>query len=71
MVIGDNDWTLPIPIVKAGTAWRFDGVAGQQGLSNDRPPIPALHGMGCAMGAEVNIGIGYRRSGRILAKLAN
>jgi len=30
LVIGDNDWPLPIPIVKAGTAWRFDSIAGRQ-----------------------------------------
>lgn len=30
LVVGDNDWPLPIPIVKDGTAWRFDSLAGRQ-----------------------------------------
>jgi len=28
LVIGEQDWLLPIPLVKAGDGWRFDGEAG-------------------------------------------
>ena len=28
--VGDDDWPLPIPLVRSGTQWRFDGAAGHQ-----------------------------------------
>jgi hypothetical protein len=28
--VGNDDWPLPIPLVKAGDAWRFDTAAGQK-----------------------------------------
>ncbi|HEX9205663.1 MAG TPA: DUF2950 domain-containing protein, partial [Candidatus Deferrimicrobiaceae bacterium] len=34
--VGNDDWPLPIPIVKAGAAWRFDTVAGREELLNRR-----------------------------------
>ena len=30
MITGSGEWPMPIPIVKAGSAWRFDTVAGRQ-----------------------------------------
>jgi hypothetical protein len=36
LVIGDNDWPFPIPIVRAGENWRFDTEAGAQELINRR-----------------------------------
>lgn len=30
VITGKGDWPLPIPIVKVGSAWRFDTVAGRQ-----------------------------------------
>jgi len=30
LTVGDDDWPLPIPIVKIGTAWIFDTKAGRQ-----------------------------------------
>jgi hypothetical protein len=29
VTVGDDDWPLPIPIVRSGTQWRFDGAAGR------------------------------------------
>jgi hypothetical protein len=29
VTVGDDAWPLPIPLVRAGTQWRFDGTAGQ------------------------------------------
>ena len=36
LVIGDNDWPFPIPIVRVGSAWRFDTAAGAQELIDRR-----------------------------------
>ena len=30
MVVGDENWPFPVPIVKAGTSWFFDAKAGRQ-----------------------------------------
>jgi hypothetical protein len=30
MIVGDEDWPFPVPIVKAGTGWFFDTKAGRQ-----------------------------------------
>ena len=30
LVIGDEDWPFPVPLVKAGTRWRFDTAAGKE-----------------------------------------
>jgi hypothetical protein len=30
VIVGPNDWPLPIPVVKAGSGWRFDTVAGRE-----------------------------------------
>jgi len=30
LVIGNEDWPFPVPIVKDGSAWRFDTAAGQE-----------------------------------------
>ena len=30
LIVGDQDWPLPIPIVRAGGSWRFDSAAGEQ-----------------------------------------
>ena len=29
VTVGDDDWPLPIPLVRSGTQWRFDGAAGR------------------------------------------
>ena len=30
LVIGNEDWPFPVPIVKVGTAWQFDAAAGKE-----------------------------------------
>jgi hypothetical protein len=30
LIVGDQDWPLPIPIVRAGGRWHFDSAAGEQ-----------------------------------------
>jgi hypothetical protein len=30
LTVGADDWPMPIPLVRAGDQWRFDGAAGQQ-----------------------------------------
>jgi hypothetical protein len=34
--VGNDDWPLPIPMVKEGDTWRFDAVAGREELLNRR-----------------------------------
>jgi hypothetical protein len=36
IVVGKDDWPLPIPLVKRGTAWYFDARAGKEELLNRR-----------------------------------
>ena len=36
LVVGRNDWPLPIPLVKAGDGWRFDTAAGREEILNRR-----------------------------------
>ncbi|HEX6829669.1 MAG TPA: DUF2950 domain-containing protein [Burkholderiales bacterium] len=36
LVVGKNDWPLPIPLVKAGDAWHFDTAAGREEILNRR-----------------------------------
>ncbi len=36
LVIGPDEWPLPIPVVKAGNAWRFDTAAGMEEILNRR-----------------------------------
>ena len=36
LVIGKDEWTLPIPIVKQGKVWRFDTKAGEQQILERR-----------------------------------
>ncbi len=36
LVVGSEDWPLPIPIVKQGNVWRFDSAEGAQELVNRR-----------------------------------
>jgi hypothetical protein len=36
LAIGDSDWTLPIPIVNRGAAWRFDTRAGAEEIRTRR-----------------------------------
>ncbi len=36
LVIGQDQWPLPIPVVKEGEAWRFDTVAGKEEILNRR-----------------------------------
>ncbi len=34
--VGADDWPFPIPIVRAGTTWRFDAAAGKEEILNRR-----------------------------------
>jgi len=36
LVIGREEWPLPIPIIRTGDAWRFDTAAGEQEILNRR-----------------------------------
>ena len=36
LVIGQNEWPLPIPLVKEGDTWRFDTAAGKEEILNRR-----------------------------------
>ncbi len=36
LVLGQDEWPLPIPLVKEGDAWRFDTAAGKQEILNRR-----------------------------------
>jgi hypothetical protein len=36
LVIGQNEWPLPIPVVKEGETWRFDTAAGKEEILNRR-----------------------------------
>jgi hypothetical protein len=36
ILVGDEDWPFPVPIVKRGTRWSFDGVAGRQEIRHRR-----------------------------------
>ncbi|UWZ86242.1 DUF2950 domain-containing protein [Occallatibacter riparius] len=50
LVIGDNDWPFPVPIVKSGSKWFFDTKAGQKELlyrrvgENELDAISVCHG---------------------------
>jgi len=50
VVVGDDDWPLPIPIVKKGTEWLFDTPAGREEMlfrrigSNELDAIAICHG---------------------------
>lgn len=34
--VGDDNWPLPIPMIRRGTSWRFDAVAGGQEIADRR-----------------------------------
>src|SRR4029077_653261 len=36
VIIGDNEWPLPIPLVRQNHRWRFDSKAGEQEIINRR-----------------------------------
>jgi len=36
LLVGDENWPFPVPLVKAGDKWRFDAKAGRQELLNRR-----------------------------------
>lgn len=36
LTVGNDNWPLPFPLVKAGESWRFDGAAGKEELVNRR-----------------------------------
>jgi hypothetical protein len=36
LVVGKDEWPLPIPLIKSGGAWRFDSVAGARELQYQR-----------------------------------
>jgi hypothetical protein len=41
--LGTEDWPFPVPIVKDGTAWRFDAAAGRDEILNRRIGRNELH----------------------------
>jgi hypothetical protein len=43
LIIGKQDWPFPVPLVKAGEAWRFDTAAGKEELLNRRIGRNELH----------------------------
>ena len=34
--VGKNGWTLPLPLVKTDTGWRFDAVRGKEEMTDRR-----------------------------------
>jgi hypothetical protein len=50
LLVGDEDWPFPVPIVRAGSKWHFDAEAGRQELwnrrigSNELDAIDTCHG---------------------------
>jgi hypothetical protein len=36
LVVGNEDWPFPVPIVKEGTSWRFDAAAGKEEVLDRR-----------------------------------
>lgn len=36
LTVGDEDWPMPIPLVKSGDGWRFDTAAGENEILNRR-----------------------------------
>lgn len=36
LVLGNNDWPFPVPLVKVGKGWRFDTAAGKEEIVNRR-----------------------------------
>jgi hypothetical protein len=50
LIVGDEDWPFPVPIVKLGDKWHFDAKAGRQELlyrrigSNELDAIDICHG---------------------------
>jgi hypothetical protein len=36
LVVGNDDWPMPIPLVKSGGAWRFDTASGKEEILNRR-----------------------------------
>ncbi len=36
IVVGNEDWPFPIPLVKDGAAWRFDTAAGKEEVIDRR-----------------------------------
>jgi len=34
LLLGENDWPLPFPLVKTGTQWRFDAKSGEEEILN-------------------------------------
>jgi hypothetical protein len=44
--VGTNGWPLPIPLVKAGSQWRFDTAAGKEEIINRHIGKDELHAIG-------------------------
>jgi hypothetical protein len=49
LAIGKDAWPFPIPIVKAGEAWRFDSAAGKEEILNRRIGANELNTMQAAL----------------------
>jgi hypothetical protein len=49
LAIGKDAWPFPIPIVKAGEAWRFDSAAGREEILNRRIGANELNTMQAAL----------------------
>jgi Protein of unknown function (DUF2950) len=50
LIVGNEDWPFPIPIVKRGTGWSFDAAAGRQELRARRIGSNELDAMQIARG---------------------
>ena len=49
LAVGDQDWTLPIPLVKSGEGWRFDPPGGADEMRTRRIGRNELHAMQSAL----------------------
>jgi hypothetical protein len=74
VTVGDDEWPLPIPLVRSGAGWRFDGTAGQQEVlarrigRNELETIQVLEAMA---DAQVEYARGERGRGAYAQKFAS
>lgn len=45
LVLGNNEWPFPVPLVKAGSTWRFDTATGKEEIINRRIGRNELYAM--------------------------
>jgi hypothetical protein len=69
LVVGADEWTLPIPIVKSGNAWRFDAKAGAEEIRTRRIGQNELSAMQAALAycdAQKEYALGDRNGDGVL-----